>query len=157
MSVLEFCHHPKLRREIDNTQSRYLASLSFAQMLLRSNRHNGTAAAPVGFLEALFSMDPQHGLLDSAIRAMSEMDMVGIAEAHRETERLFAHKFNVQAPSKAYHVNKAEQSQLKRTDLSPEELECIRELTQIDQLVYDYARKRFETECWRAKITPQLQ
>ena len=157
MSVLEFCNHPKLRREIDNAQARYLASLSFAQMLLRSNRHNGTAAAPVGFLEALFSLDSQHGLLDSATRAMSEMDMVGIAEAHHETERLFAHKFNVPAPAEAYHVNKAEQSQLKRADLSPEELECIQELTQIDRLVYDYARKRFENECSRAKITPQLQ
>jgi hypothetical protein len=157
MSVSEFCHHPKLRREIDNAQARYLASLSFAQMLLRSNRHHGTAAAPVGFLEALFSMDPQHGLLDSAMRAMSEMDMVGIAEAHHETEQLFAHKFNVKAPFKTYHVNKAEQSQLKRADLSPEELECIQELTQIDQLVYDCARRRFENECQRAKLTPQLQ
>ena len=154
MSVLEFCHHPRLRREIDNAQARYLASLSFAQMLLRSNRHHGTAAAPVAFLEALFSMDSQYGLLDSAIRALGEMDMVGIAEAHRESELLFARKFSLQAPAQAYHVNRAEASQLKREDLSPEELECIQELTQIDQLVYDCARQRFERECRQAKLIP---
>jgi len=157
MSVLEVCHHPKFRRALDNAQSRYLASLSFAQMLLRTNRHHGTAAAPVGFLEAIFSMDSQYGLLDSAMRAMTEMDMVGITEAHHQTVRLFAQKFNLPAPAEAYHVNKAETSQLKREDLSPEELECIQELTQIDQMVYDYARKRFERECRQAKITSQLQ
>jgi hypothetical protein len=157
MSVLEFCHHPRLRREIDNTQARYLASLSFAQMLLRSNRHNGTAAVPVAFMEALFSMDSQYGLLDSAIRALAEMDMVGIAEAHHESELLFAHKFDVPPPAQIYHVNKAEASQLKREDLSREELECIQELTQIDQLVYDCARQRFERECRKAKVTSNFK
>jgi hypothetical protein len=152
MSVLEFCHHPKLRRELDNSQARYLASLSFAQMLLRSNRHKGCAAAPVAFMEALFSMDQQYGLLDSAIRAMSEMDMVGLTEAHHQTLELFARKFNMPAPPEAYHVAKAEPSQLKRADLSAEELECLQELTQIDQIVYECARKRFEHECRQAKI-----
>ncbi|QVL33818.1 hypothetical protein KIH39_07900 [Telmatocola sphagniphila] len=34
LSLLEYCRHPDLRRTIDNTQSRYLASLCFAEALM---------------------------------------------------------------------------------------------------------------------------
>ncbi len=156
MGVLEFCHHPKLRLSLDNAQARYVASLSFAQMM-RSVQNRGSYITPVGFLQALFSMDPQYGLLDTAMRVVSDIDMVGITEAHHQTLRLFSRKFNVPAPAEAYHAEKAKPSELKRADLSPEELECLQELTQIDQVVYDCARLRFERECRQAKITPQLQ
>ncbi|HMD96033.1 MAG TPA: hypothetical protein VKM93_01715 [Terriglobia bacterium] len=157
MSVLQLCHHVRFRRRLDNSQARYLASLSFAQMLYRRIQKQSYVCQSAAFGDVLFSMDQQYGLLDSAIRVMSDMDMVGIAEAHHQTLRLFARMFNVPAPPEAYHLNKAEPSQLKRADLSAEELECIEELTQIDQLVYECARKRFEHECQQAKLTPQLQ
>lgn len=156
MGVLEFCNHPKLRLALDNAQARYLASLSFAQMM-RNIQNRDSYLTPVGFLGAFFSMDQQYGLLDAAIRVVSEIDMVGITEAHHQTLRLFAHKFNVPAPAEAYHAEKAKPSELKRADLSPEELECLQELTQIDQLVYDCAKKRFERECQQAKLTPPRQ
>ena len=156
MTVLELYHHRGFQRALDNCQARYLASLAPAQMVFRSFEHRGCAAAPVDFPGTLFSTDPQYGLLDSAIRAIGEMDMVGIAEAHHETVKLFARKFNVPAPAEAYHFNTAPPSQLKRAELSPEELECIQDLTRIDQVVYDYALQLFERECRRAKISPKL-
>jgi hypothetical protein len=152
MSVLELCRHPRFRCQLDNYQARHLASLAFAQAIFRRR-----GSAPLDFLDAALSLDPQYGLLDAAIRAMSEIDMVGIAEAHHQSLCLFAHTFNMPAPTQAHDVNKAEPSQLKREDLLPEELECIQELTQIDQLVYDSARQRFERECRKAKITPHFK
>jgi hypothetical protein len=148
MGVLEYCRHPKLRRSVDNVQARYLASLSFALMVLR---REGRGDEP--FDAALFSMDPEHSLLDSAIRAISHMDMVGLCEAHRETLRLFARKFNVPGPVEPYSENRAGPSQLKKADLSREELECVQELAQIDQLVYEHARSRFERDCRLANLT----
>ena len=149
MGVLEFCHHRRLRREVDNLQARSLASLSFALLLFRSG--NG-GAVNADFGDLLYSMDPQYGLLDWAIRAMSEMDMVGIAETHHASLRLFARKFDLPEPAEPYYDNKSAHFELKRTDLSPLELECLQELNQIDQLVYGYARKRFETECREADL-----
>lgn len=157
MSILELCHHVRFQRTLDNCQARYLASLSSAQMVFRSFQYRGSATTPVAFPGVLFSTDPQYGLLDSALRAMSEMDMVGIAEAHHQTVRLFARKFDVPEPDESYHENRAGTAQLKRAALKPEELECLQELTQVDQLVYEYARERFRRECRQAKIAPQLQ
>jgi tetratricopeptide (TPR) repeat protein len=147
LSILDYCRHPKLRRSVSNYQARFLASLSFALAIFKTPRDAARATSALAFEDALFSLDQQYDLLESAIRAMSEMDMVGIAEAHHRTLKLFARKFNVPAPIEPFYENKAGESQRQRTDLSAEELECIRELTEIDQLVYEHARKRFELDC----------
>ncbi len=153
LSILEYCLHPKLRRTVDNFQARSLASLGFAMTIYRTAKRGAYAhATAMDLSEALFAMDPQYGLLDWAIRAISEIDMVGITEAHEQTLRLFARKFDVPEPIESYHDNKAGESQLKRADLKANELECLQELTQIDQVVYEYARKRFERDCCQAKL-----
>ena len=156
LSIVEYCRHPKLRPSVDNYQARYLASLTFVQTVLKGVAPNGYA--PVTLLGEAFScMDAQYGLQDAAIRAITEIDMVGIAEDHHQAVRLFARKFDVSEPDESYHENKAGMSQRKRAALKPEELECLQELTQVDQVVYNYARERFRRECQQAKLTPQLQ
>jgi hypothetical protein len=150
LSVLEYCRHPRLRRSVDNYQARFLASLSFALAIFKTVRHTALAASAIAFENALFSLDPQYDLLDSAVGALAEMEMVGIAEAHDQTLRLFARKFDLPAPTESYQENRSREGQLRRADLSPEELECIEDMTRIDRLVYGHARMRFETDCRHA-------
>ena len=152
LSFLEYCHHTRLRRTVDNFQARYLASLSFAQSILKTARHPVRATSALAFEDALFSLDSQFDLLESALHAMSEMEMVGIAEKHVQTLKLFSQKFNGPSVSAAHRENAAGDGQARRADLSNEELECIQKLTRIDQLVYDCASERFERECRQANI-----
>jgi tetratricopeptide (TPR) repeat protein len=157
LDVLGYCRHHRLLRTVDNYQARYLASLSFALSILKTVRHPIRATSALAFEDALFSLDAQFDLLDWALRALSEMEMVGIAEAHLQTLRLFSHRFNGPTVTASSNENKAGEGQLRRPDLSSEELECIQEMTQIDQVVYDCARKRFERECRQANIGDEPQ
>ena len=157
LSVLEYCRHPKLRRSIDNYQARFLASLSFALAIFKTVSNVAHATSALAFEDALFSLDRHYDLLESALRALVEMEMVGIAEAHHQTLRLFSHKFSGPSRVESYHENKAGESQAKRSHLSAEELECIQEMTRIDQLVYEHARERFQLDCRQANLDRETQ
>ena len=152
LSVLEYCRHPKLRRSIDNYQARYLASLSFALAIFKTVSNVAHATSALAFEDALFSLDRQHDLLEWALRALAEMEMVGIAEAHHQTLRLFCQKFSRPTRVESYHENQAGESQAKRAQLSPEEIECIQEMTRIDQSVYEHARERFQLDCRQSSL-----
>jgi tetratricopeptide (TPR) repeat protein len=153
LTILEYCRHPKLRRSVENYQSRFLASLSIAQAILKVERDVVRAPRALAFEDSLYALDRGGDLLESALAIVSEIDMVGITERHQETMRLFASKFNITCPvPEAKRLNEAGDSQRRRETLSSEEIAAVQEITEIDRLVYERALQVFRAECARAGI-----
>jgi hypothetical protein len=156
LTVVEYCRHPKLRHTVENYQSRFLASLSIAQAILKVEKNVVRAPSSLAFEASLYALDRGGDLLESALAIASEIDMVGIAEWHQQTMQLFAGKFNITRPvPEAKRLNEAGNSQRRRETLSPEEIAAIQEITEIDRLVYERAWQQFRAECSRLGISMQ--
>jgi tetratricopeptide (TPR) repeat protein len=153
LTVPEYCRHPKLRHTVENYQARYLASLSFTQAILKIDRDVVRAPRSEAFEHALYALDRQGGLLESALASLSAIDMVGITEWHQQTMWLFTSKFAISRPvAEQKWLNKAGDSQMRCRDLPAGDLEAIRGITEVDQLVYESAAELFRAECSRAGI-----
>jgi tetratricopeptide (TPR) repeat protein len=154
LTVPEYCRHPKLRRSVENYQARFLASLSIARAILKVAKDVRRAASGLAFEDSLYALDRGGDLLESALASMCEIEMVGIAEWHQQTMRLFARKFDIARPvGEANRLNKAGESQMRYQDLSAGDLAAIRSITEVDQLVYERATELFREECSRAGIS----
>jgi tetratricopeptide (TPR) repeat protein len=153
LTVPEYCRHPKLRHTVENYQARYLASLSFTHAILKIDRDVVRAPREEAFDNALYALDRQDGLLESALAALSAIDMVGITEWHQQAKRLFTSKFAISCPvPEAKWLNKAGDSQMRCQDLPAEDLAAIQSITEVDQLVYECATQMFRAECSRSGI-----
>jgi hypothetical protein len=150
LTVDQYCEHPILRRTVDNFQSRYLASLDFALALMprpsECSVREPHASISVAFENALFSLDKQTGLLDGAVRALSEIDAVGICEAHAASLRVFARVLGWDVEFVESGLNHAT-GQKTLEDLSRDEMDALASLNRIDTQVYGHAVERFSRLC----------
>lgn len=148
LSVEEYCAHPALRRTVDNFQSRYLASLSFADALLPEP----VAGRPFGVVSvahenALYALDAGVDLLPAAIRAVDRVDAVGVCEALAPSQQLFARVLGWAAAADEQWENRAAEGQRTLAGLSDRERDTLARLNAIDAEVYRHARARFQQLC----------
>ncbi len=150
LTVDQYCEHPILRRTVNNFQSRYLASLNFAQTLMprpsECSVREPHGSISVAFENALFSLDKQTGLLDGAIRALKAIDAVGICEAHGASLRVFARVLGWDVEFVESALDHAT-GQKTLEDLSRTELDALASLNRIDTQVYGHAVETFSRLC----------
>jgi hypothetical protein len=150
LDVCQYCEHPVLRRTVDNFQSRYLATLDFALVLLpRSPERAGEAtygSVSVGFENCLCSLDKEAGLLEGAVRALNAVDAVGICEAHGTSLRLFASMLDWDDEIVEFELNQAT-GQRTLKDLTTGEMDALMDLNLIDAQVYGHAIRKFFSLC----------
>lgn len=146
-TVREYCSHPVLRKSVENFQSRYLASLCWAQAILTTPRSELAVQGQisVGFESGLFALDRGPQLLQYAIRALESLDAVGIAEQHAETVRLFARALGVAVTGREYRLNAAAAGEEAALELSSSDFAAIDAITEIDRPVYERAIQLFDT------------
>ena len=158
-SVEEYCEQPVLRRTIADFQARYLASLRFSTVLLP--REDVTAgphgSISIGFEDALFSLDANDGLVESAKGALEQFAVVGICESYRRSERLFGKVLGRNTTGDAKVLNRAGSDQKTVRDLTDSERECLEELTQADASVYRYGQLIFERQCRAHGVTEPVE
>ncbi len=155
LTVVQYCEHPVLRRTVDNLQSRYLASLDFALVLMpRSPKPPGQepfGSVSVRFEDALHALDQQTGLFDGAMRALDAIDAIGICEAHGTSLRVFARALGLDVETVELKLNPAS-GQRTPQDLSPGEIDILTSLNRIDAQVYRHAKERFFRLCRAHRI-----
>ncbi len=137
-SVTQYCDDPVLRTTVENFQARYLASLSFARVLLKP----GLSERPpdgmsVGFERALYSLDAQVGLESAVLDALSSIDAVGIVEDLPSTFSTFAAVLGTTWDEAPPRLNLAQSTQKTVAELTDEEMGVLLEFTAIDRVAYD--------------------
>ncbi len=148
-SVIDYCRHPELRRSVDNLQARYLASLSFARAIVPRSDDGELpfGARSVAFEDALSSLDPAGGLRAAALRAIDDLDAVGVCERFGPTLRLFTRILGWDAEVHETRLNTAEKGQKSIRQLTAEEVAALGECNAIDLEVYRHAWRRFRALC----------
>jgi hypothetical protein len=154
LAIVEYCRHPLLRTTVDNLQARYLASLSFARAVVPRPGDAGGAfgSRSVAFEAALSALDPTAGLRGAAVRALDDLEAVGVCERFAATVRLFARVLGWQGEFPEPRLNTAAEGQKSVRDLAPEELAALAECNAIDLDVYRHAWARFRELCGRHGI-----
>jgi hypothetical protein len=142
LSIIDYCRDEKLRRTIDNFQTRYLASLAFAQALMTKpsqfgDSHHGHYS--VAFENSLLAMDSQYDLQQSAMDALNAMDAFGICEDQEKSLEHFSQVFQWPAKARNLRANTSLDTQKKVSDLSFRERRWLQAVTTLDQGVYDWA------------------
>lgn len=153
LDVAAYCAHPQLRMTVENYQARYLASLSFARVLMRPTEAEAPpAGVALAFDAALYSLDAAAGLRDAACAALDTIDAVGLAERFGASLRLFARVLGYAGEVIEPRLNTASAGQQTVADLTPAELAAVRDCTRIDAAVYEYAAGRFRALCERSGV-----
>ncbi len=148
LDVVEYCADPVLRRTISDYQARHLASLSFARALFRPTPEESVRwGTSVAFEQALSSLDPTDGLAETALSMLDTIDAVGVTERFDCSLALFSRTLGWEPRPPGLPLNPAHPSQRTVADLRPDELEVLRDLTRIDQMVYDTALARLDALC----------
>ena len=148
LDVVEYCADPILRRTISDYQSRHLASLSFARALFRPTPEESvTWGMSVAVEQALYSLDPNEGLAEAALSMIDTIDAVGVTDRFDCSIAMFSKVLGWDPVPPGEPLNPAHPSQRTVADLRPDEIEVLRDLTRIDQLVYDRAVERLDAFC----------
>jgi hypothetical protein len=148
LTLVECCRHPVLRRVLDNVQSRYLASLSFARALLTDRSALGCDSMN-SFEHALFSLDPRGEMLQAAVESLHDMTMVGLCEAHRPSLQLLMRSLGwpAQGEVEELRLNTASDGQQRVEDLTRAERAALREINGVDLELYSAGCQRFRDLC----------
>lgn len=146
LSVIAYCADPVLRRTVTDFQARYLASLSFARVLLLP----GDAERPpdgmaVGFETALYALDESFDLGTAAIAALDVIDGVGVAERLPESLQLFAAILGREWERPVPRLNVAHDGQRSADHLTDQERSVLTDCNTADLMVYRHAVDRLAT------------
>jgi hypothetical protein len=138
-----------LRRTIDNTQARYLASLAATLDLLPRDPEIAAPAVgvPVKLEDALAACGNGQRLFDAAVRGLNAVDVVGITEAHHQSLQAFNRKLGWGAEVVEYRINTADRGRKSLDGLTPAEVDALAECNQTDGAVYRVAVERFGEMC----------
>lgn len=152
LNVLEYCRHPVLIKTVSDFQARYLAVISFAAALVpgfhtRYDLPPGARSA-IQFEEALYSLENEIGLYDSANEAISRIDAVGICEAHTASLQLFGKLFDwKQSDVHESRLNTRNPGQHTVETLTDAELTELERLNAVDMRIYRVACVKFRERC----------
>jgi hypothetical protein len=153
LAIAEYCHHPMLRKTVENYQAHYLASLACPQALgLVPGVED--ASRSVAFEEALYATSTREELERTSLKSLDAFAAVGICERFADSSQLFAQRFGYSGELPFPQENQASSDQPKLEAIAPEDLTLLRELTQIDQAVYAAGVGRLERDLQAAKGLP---
>ena len=153
LRVSEFCRHPVLSLSVENTQARYLASLTWARALMLDDHGQGCSSqVSTRFDTGFHALERGSHLREQAINALASLDAVGIAEDLSTTLRLFSKTLCISEPAKDYRMNEALAEEHSQLRLSADDHAAVESVIEIDRAVYKRGIEIFTHACKRHEL-----
>jgi hypothetical protein len=144
-TLTESLTHPATLPRYKNAQTRYIALDDDPRPLMAQHSLAELKAIAVTMiLEDRYTNDPdQEGLFQKARARLDACAFVGLAERFDDSLELLCYTLGWPPITEYERVNVTEK-RLHKADLTPAEYDLVREVTQLDQRLYDYGRQLFE-------------